>query len=797
MVMAAMQGAERIMAKAGDQTSAVWQRQVLLVGLVVFWALQGGLRLHADDPPKTLDVLETMKVHDRTIWANEVAAQDYEKGFIVPMWDRLLRAQDPFAILGDLPLEQLILGSPTPPQTDELGVREQRFGEPARKLDRGTLQSLLDQFKSDGYRIVHTDWHQAEFLPASDGPARSTITFKIHAAHPQRQQRIRISGKLRITWAAGDSKPYRYHPQVVDATGIRIEQRTGPPVFVNRLTIDPQKLVRPALPMDQRQNANQYNTAAVSVYDLNRDGLPEILLAGANDLFWNRGDFKFEHEPLVPQAKWPFTAVIVADFTGDGRPDLFGARQSMNDKGTELYELDADGRFSGPPRPLTEAALVLRSPMCIAAADVDGDGDLDVFIGQWQAYFKRVPANYWDADDAASNHLLLNDGTGRFKVATYAAGLGAKRGRRTYSASFIDLDDDNDQDLMVISDFAGIDVYLNDGTGKFTDVTEQMVDMANNFGMGHTIADYNNDGRLDFYVTGMSSSTARRLEKLQLVRSEFSEHNRMRRIMGFGSRLYLGGESGFAQPEYKDQVARTGWCWGTTSFDFDNDSDQDIYVTNGNRSGKSTQDYCTTFWCHDIYNAQEYNAEQAEKLYQSNYIVPEISWDGYQSNCLLVNRSGEGFTERGYLLDVGFTFDSRTTISADFDDDGRVDLLVSQSGKPGVLARNKADLKYRLYLVMQNNSARARQHNWIGIKLGDDDPVHSPMGARITVIYPGGRQSGLVVTGDSFASQHPNTKHFGLGKRKSIDAIEVRWPNGKVRRIENPAVNRYHTIRPE
>ena len=131
-----------------------------------------------------------------------------------------------------------------------------------------------------------------------------------------------------------------------------------------------------------------------------------------------------------------------------------------------------------------------------------------------------------------------------------------------------------------------------------------------------------------------------------------------------------------------------------------------------------------------------------------------------------------------------FTFDSRTTISADFDDDGRVDLLVSQSGKPGVLARNKADLKYRLYLVMQNNSARARQHNWIGIKLGDDDPVHSPMGARITVIYPGGRQSGLVVTGDSFASQHPNTKHFGLGKRQSIDAIEVRWPNGKVRRIE-------------
>ena len=86
-----------------------------------------------------------------------------------------------------------------------------------------------------------------------------------------------------------------------------------------------------------------------------------------------------------------------------------------------------------------------------------------------------MPAPIYDANDGFPGYLLLNDGSGN--LVTYRGGRArAKRYRRSYSASFVDLDDDRDLDLAVISDFSGVDLFLNDGSGKFTDVTAKLVD---------------------------------------------------------------------------------------------------------------------------------------------------------------------------------------------------------------------------------------------------------------------------------------------------------------------------------
>ena len=71
--------------------------------------------------------------------------------------------------------------------------------------------------------------------------------------------------------------------------------------------------------------------------------------------------------------------------------------------------------------------------------------------------------------------------------------------------------------------------------------------------------------------------------------------------LGYGNRLFLGGDKGLSQAPYNDLLARTGWSWGCTAFDFDNDGDEDLYIANGHLSRKSCKDYCTTFWRHDIY----------------------------------------------------------------------------------------------------------------------------------------------------------------------------------------------------
>src|SRR5207237_1164019 len=127
---------------------------------------------------------------------------------------------------------------------------------------------------------------------------------------------------------------------------------------------------------------------------------------------------------------------------------------------------------------------------------------------------------WYDANDGYPSFLLLNDGKGNFSDGTQRAGLAQKRWRRTYSASLVDLDGDGDLDLAVVSDFSGLDLYSNDGRGKFTDVTSTWAPEAKGFGMAHAIADFNKDGAPDLLMIGMNSPTADRLNALGLVRSD-------------------------------------------------------------------------------------------------------------------------------------------------------------------------------------------------------------------------------------------------------------------------------------
>jgi len=135
----------------------------------------------------------------------------------------------------------------------------------------------------------------------------------------------------------------------------------------------------------------------------------------------------------------------------------------------------------------------------------------------------------------------------------------------------------------------------------------------------------------------------------------------------------LSTGSGFEQPPFNDQVARTGWSWGCTAFDFDNDADKDIYVANGHQSGKSAQDYCTTFWCHDIYTGDSQNDSSVEQLFSTSMaklINREISWNGFEHNALLINRKEKGFFEAGFLMGIAFEGDGRVVLSDDFNNDG-------------------------------------------------------------------------------------------------------------------------------
>ncbi len=594
--------------------------------------------------------------------------------------------------------------------------------------------------------------------------------------------RLEFKGVLRIRWDESGEKPLPGEVAVIEGEAV---QRSGPLAFKTRAVIEG----RIANPTERD------DVGAVNVYDLNGDQYPEIILGNANRILWNRGDFRFEAGPIVPEGGVYFDSVVglVADLNGDSILDWLSDTRKGD---LALWLGRPGGGFDPPALRIRLGDCQLRVPSFLTAGDIDADGDLDLFVGQWRSLYEKMPEKFWDANDGFGNTLLLNDGAARFTDATVAAGLGEKRFRRSYSGSFLDLDGDRDLDLLVVSDFHGMDVFLNDGKGAFTESTTNAVDNPHSFGMSHTVADYNRDGHLDFYVLGMGSTTARRLERMEANPERYPEANRMRSVMGYGNRMYLARSPGtYVAPSYANQVARTGWSWGSTSLDFDNDGDRDIYVANGHISGKTTRDYCSNFWCRDIYVMQDFPKSEIADYLETLPQMEEQSWDGYQVNPLLVNQRGEGFANLGFALDVGFDFDCRRIISADLDLDGRVDLLVGRmEGTSGFFHDGETQVDPPALLVLQNVLPEAAHRNWIGVTL-EGAPGVSPLGAIITLVTEGGSQQEVVLSGDSFMSQHPAQKHFGLGAKTATELI-VTWPNGQISHLFGPAINCYHEIRP-
>jgi hypothetical protein len=275
----------------------------------------------------------------------------------------------------------------------------------------------------------------------------------------------------------------------------------------------------------------------------------------------------------------------------------------------------------------------------------------------------------------------------------------------------------------------------------------------------------------------------------------FDEANRMRKVMGYGNRMYLAKADGaFAEPDFKDNVARTGWSWGSTSIDFDNDGFEDIYVGNGHITGKTTSDYCTSFWCRDIYVLPGVAQTQMQSYLGTIPNREDMSWDGFQVNSLLVNLGGKGFQDLSYMMDVGFNYDCRQVASADLDLDGRMDLIISRQPEIGPTGTPK-DSRPTSIVLYQNLLEAAAQRDWIGVSLSGNAAV-SPLGAVVELDTALGIRRSTVISGDSYLCQHPAQKHFGIEAGNKVKSVIVKWPDGSKTVIADPALKKYHAVAP-
>jgi len=757
---------------------ARWRAASLCAALLL--AIASGCSDDQSGLPRTLD--EWIAYHkqlDATVWADEMLAQQYEQT-LVALWDALLRADregkadSKPEILASVDFDTLMLGAWQPTETLDHGIRVFESAPPDISLTHDEWVRLIERFAKAGYHLVQSEWHHVGFTPPSDtSPARSRIEMTLHLIEGVDTQRIIVEGQLAVDWSDRVDASGHPIPATIEATQLRMLTRSGPAPF--------ESVIRFELPTRQGGLSQIH---PVLLYDLDGDGLIEVIMLGANRVLWNHGQGRFQKVSLVDHP-YKFTETgVIADLNGDSYPDLLAPRARGD---LLLYLGDAQGRFPDEPKVTPRFDQPLRGPASLTVGDVDGDGDLDVWLAQYMPPYRggQMPTPYYDANDGWPSYLLINDGKGNLSDGTVAAGLEAKRKRRTYASTFVDLDGDDDLDLLVISDFSGIDLYKNDGRGHFTAANDTLHADRHLFGMSSAFADYDLDGRLDFFVAGMASATARRLESMGLGRSDQPEMQRMRMRMAFGNRMFLARDDGWHEPAFRDQVARTGWTWGTTAFDFDNDRDPDLFAANGHISGRSTKDFCVSFWCHDIYDGSSKPNEVLGLLMGKRMATLQSgaeSWDGHQQNRLLMNLAGGGFVNVAFLMGVADSFDSRSAVSADLDLDGRVDLVVVEDhGLNG----------QRLHVY--RNRLETDNH-WIAARLREEGNGVSPVGATVTVHTAAQTHVGKILTGETVLGQHATTLHFGLGASTHVDSIEVRWPNGTTRTIQDPEIDRTHLI---
>lgn len=711
-----------------------------------------------------------------TLWGKELLAQHCNQVF-ENLWDNLNGTSDKFSVLTSFSFGELLSPQYSTPR---LLPHDIEVFEPVGPGTPSTLaewRRRLRESQQAGWQLIQNEFRHVQFDTDPAGrPDRSRYYFSAHLLNPGRQERAIIEGDLIVFWEAPRERDRLPAVRRIDASRLTLRRRQGEPPFreiFSRAFTPPQ---------------GSFFIDPLILHDLDGDGLSEIILAARNQVLRRRSDGSFDVQPLCRSDPGLIFTGLLADFDNDGAADFLCAKFD----GLYLFKGSLQGTFDEPGRLVWTAQPHLKYAQALTCGDIDDDGDLDVWLGQYKVPYDRgqMPTPYYDANDGDPSYLLLNDGQGNLADATASAGLVPKRRRRAYSASFADFNRDGHLDLIVACDFAGLDLYANDGHGHFSDVTAASLPESHSFGMCQLSADFNRDGLLDLLMIGMNVPVADRLVHLATARPGFEHYLAFMGPMTYGNRLFIAQPTGpYQQTPLNDSIARTGWSWGASAFDLDNDGFPDLYVANGHESKQSVRDYETEFWMHDIYVGDSRDNLAAFAYFRAKSSRTRgrgMSYGGYEHNRLFLNLRGESFVEAAHLFGVALQADSRNVVADDLDGDGRMDLLVTTFE---VWPQTQQVLH-----IYQNTLPRPG--HWIGFRLPDGPQGLSSVGARITLRHSGRTAVAQIVTGESFRAQQACTVHFGLGDNSQVDGAEIHWLSGRSLELPRPEPDRYHTVLP-
>jgi enediyne biosynthesis protein E4 len=493
-----------------------------------------------------------------------------------------------------------------------------------------------------------------------------------------------------------------------------------------------------------QRHAPETMAGGVAVFDYDNDGYLDIFFTNgadinslqktsakySNRLFHNNGDGTFTDvtEKAGLAGTGYDTGVAIGDFDNDGYEDIFVGGVYRN----TLYHNNGDGTFTDVTK---KAGLVQPDPefgplWSVGAAwvDVNNDGLLDLFIVnylQWDG--SKEPSCTFEGKPeychpkyykATPNQLFLNQGGGRFLDVSAESGIRGHLGKGM-GVGVADYDDDGWPDLFVTNDKLFNFLFHNKGNRKFEEVAFDagvaLPEHGNMIsGMGTDFRDINNDGYPDIAVVALDTETFP---------------------------VYLNDKKG----GFTEVTAKSGMSLLTNAMagyspniaDFDNDGWKDIFVTRG--------------------DVQSLNLAPARHVEQCNTVfrnLPGGKWAALTAEA--------GFNTRPARRHRGSAY-------GDLNHDGKLDLVVTALSAPAEIWLNDSP----------------NENHWLEIALRGTKSNRDAIGAKVRITAGGQVQYQHVSTASGYASSSAGPVHFGLGTAKSVDQIEIHWPAGIVQTLRD------------